>query len=207
MLEYKGFNYSSGIEISKKQRTNEINSWRSSIFRNVNENIDQSWKIFKKPKEYSRPWDVAKAEKTFVGSKFSGKIEPLKFDNQFENAAVSELIEPIQYPLYQNPYKMTKTVRSFIIKQKKSSDLFKSINHVRDRISKFFDDKKIKSELLISLEIDEEYNDWIEPAIKVFIDPQNFERAYELFDLLLDFSLEGVRKKDQRRFAITLEMK
>lgn len=129
-------------------------------------------------------------------------------DDRFllNQSGVSDILGRLpQPPLFQKPYKMTEIAHDFIRKQKRSIDLNKSLDKVSNRIFEFMKEQAIESEIIIDLEVDTEYDDWIEPRIRVLVEPSKFEQAYTLFDKLLDFSLKGIRKRETRRFIITLD--
>jgi len=111
-----------------------------------------------------------------------------------------------QPPVFQKPYKITEIAHDFIRKQKRSIDLNKSLDKVSNRILEFMKGRAIESEIIIDLEADTEYGDWIEPRIRVLVEPSKFEQTYKLFDKLLYFSLKGIRKRETKRFMITLDM-
>lgn len=116
-----------------------------------------------------------------------------------------DMLEPLPPPIYQKPYKITEVAHDFIRKQKKSFALNESLDKVSNRILEFMRAQAIKSEIIIDLEVDPEYGDWIEPKIQVLIELSKFEDAYELFGELLDFSLKGIRRKETKRFMITID--
>jgi len=112
----------------------------------------------------------------------------------------------LPHAVVQKPYEMNQIVRDFIKKQKRQLDLNKSLNTVSTRISEFMNRQGIKAKVVIDLETDTEYDDWTEPRIKVLVEPSELERVYGLFDRLLDFSLQHVRKREMKRFRITLDV-
>jgi len=120
-------------------------------------------------------------------------------------SGVSNILGPPQPPVYEKPYEITEVARRFIMKQKKSVDLNKNLNKVSNRILEFMNKQSIKSKVIIDLEVDAEYDDWIEPRIRVLVEPSKFEQAYELFKEILDFSLKEVHKRETERFMITLD--
>lgn len=122
-------------------------------------------------------------------------------------SGLTDTLGPLPSPIYQEPYKITEVAREFIRKQKKSFSLNESLDRVSNRILEFMADRSIESQIIIDLEVDPEYGDWIEPKIQVLIEPSKFEKAYGLFSELLEFTLKGVRRKETKRFMITIDTK
>lgn len=132
---------------------------------------------------------------------------PIDGDQLLAMSDQSGFVAPdiFRHVIVQKPYEMSQIVRDFIMKQKRQRDMDKSLDTVSTRISEFMKKQGIKAKILIDLETDTEYDDWAEPRIKVLVEPSEFERAYGLFDKLLNFSLQCVRKREMKRFRITLD--
>ncbi|MGD0495175.1 MAG: hypothetical protein ABSB28_03945 [Candidatus Bathyarchaeia archaeon] len=132
---------------------------------------------------------------------------PIDGDQLFAMSDQSGFVAPdiFRHVIIQKPYEMSQIVRDFIMRQKRQLDMNKSLDIVSTRISEFMKKQGIKAKILIDLETDTEYDDWAEPRIKVLVEPSEFERAYGLFDKLLNFSLQCVRRREMKRFRITLD--
>jgi hypothetical protein len=106
----------------------------------------------------------------------------------------------------QKPYEMSEVARDFINRQKRPIDLNRSLDVVSTRVSDFMKKHRITAKILIDTETDTEFDDWTEPRIKILVEQAKFERAYTLFDELLNYALQSVRKREMKRFRITLDV-
>lgn len=135
------------------------------------------------------------------------KIIGLNIQSVSNLTGLTDMVDPLPSPIYQKPYRITESAHDFIRKQKKSFALNESLDRVSNRILEFMRERCIESEIIIDLEVDPEYGDWIEPKIQVLVESSKFEKAYELLSQLLEFSLKGIRKKETKRFMITVDVK
>lgn len=123
-----------------------------------------------------------------------------------DQSEVSLILSRLPHPsAYLKPYRSTQTARDFIRKQKRPIALDASLDQVSSRIAEFMNRKAMKSEVIVDLEIDPEYDDWVEPRIKVLVEPSKLGEAYTLFEDLLGFALRDIRKRESKRFMITLD--
>lgn len=123
-------------------------------------------------------------------------------------APATSVIENLEYPI-KGPtsriFEISRDAEDFISKQKKSiqfrGDLFK----ISDRISEFLEKRRIQARVSIDLFTDPEYHDWTETMIKIGTREKQMKRMYALYDELLRYSLEGIRKRSLKKLAVAIE--
>jgi len=127
-------------------------------------------------------------------------------DNEFlYKSAISDILGLPLSPIFQRPYKITEAASNFIISEKRSKALEESLDRISSRISEFMKKQDIRTEIIIDLEVDTEYEDWIEPRIRILVESSKLEKSYSLFGNLLKYSLMGTRKREMKRIRITLD--
>lgn len=111
------------------------------------------------------------------------------------------LREYVGVPLYE----ITEEAESFIRKQKKAVRWREDLLAISSRASKFLNKEGVHARIAISLFIDPEYDDWIEPKIEIRVPKTELEKAYSVYDPLISESVKGIRKKTLRRLFLTIE--
>jgi len=101
-------------------------------------------------------------------------------------------------------YEISRAAEDFISRQKKSVKYKKEIFTVADRTVEFLGKKGIFANVLISLFVDPEYTNWIEPRIRIEVQKEALQKAYEVFTELLDYSFTDVSNKTLKKLVVTV---
>jgi hypothetical protein len=102
-------------------------------------------------------------------------------------------------------YEISRDAEDFINKQKKSVQLRKDITAISDRAMEFLNKEGIKAKVSVSLFTDPEYDDWIEPKIRIEVPENELARTYKIYNELLSCSFQKIRKRTLRRLLVTVE--
>lgn len=103
-------------------------------------------------------------------------------------------------------YHMTELITSFINKNKKTRRLRKPIDFISNKIYDYLITQKIRTEIIVDLEVDSEYDDWVEPVIKIMVDSSDFEKVYSLYDVMLSHSLKKLKGKISEKIMISVDI-
>jgi hypothetical protein len=103
------------------------------------------------------------------------------------------------------PCEITDVADAFIGKQKQSVKYRQEILLIADRITGFLSAKGIDAETCVDLFTDPEYSNWSEPKIQITVNKDALEKAYALFDEVLEFSFKGITQKTLKRLLVTID--
>ncbi|HLE75247.1 MAG TPA: hypothetical protein VI864_04290 [Candidatus Bathyarchaeia archaeon] len=110
---------------------------------------------------------------------------------------------PVRPTLAQR-YEISKAAEDFISRQKKSVKYKEEIFVVADRTVEFLGKKGILAKVVISLFVDPEYINWIEPRISVEVRKEDLQETYRLFTELLEYSLANISNKTLKKLVVTV---
>jgi len=117
-------------------------------------------------------------------------------------------VASLKYPRIAPPsriFEISRPADEFISKQKKSIQFRTDLIKISNRISEFLGKQGIQAKVSIDLFTDPEYSDWTEAKIKIDTPSAKLEKMYALYNEILGYSLEGVRKRVLKKLMISIE--
>lgn len=124
------------------------------------------------------------------------------------SAPATSAIEGLEYPKkvpVSRIFKISRDAEDFIAKQKKSIQFRGDLLKISDRISEFLEKRRFQAKVSIDLFIDPEYHDWTETMIKIGTREKEMKKMYALYDEILRYSLEGIKKRSLKKLAVAIE--
>ena len=123
---------------------------------------------------------------------------------RFATSAVTSLDYGGRF-LVRQVFEISRDADNFIERQRKAVQYRGDLLTISNKASEFLRKKGIEAKISIILFADPEYSDWVEPKIRIEVPKNEFEKAYDVYDSLLSYSLEGICNKTLRKLLVTIE--
>jgi hypothetical protein len=119
-------------------------------------------------------------------------------------SAMPELNDPRELPLAR-VYIISRDAESFINRQKNYLRFRRDIFTISDRASEYLSTKGIKAKISVSLFTYAEYEDWVEPKIRIEVPADELASTYSVYDQLLSYCFKGIRKRTMKQLFVAIE--
>lgn len=128
----------------------------------------------------------------------------LNLNDSAITSAIFGMNDPRQLPLV-HFYMISRDAELFINRQKNPLRFRKDITTISDRASEYLSREGIKAKISVSLFADPEYDDWIEPKIRIEVPKDELAKTYGIYNGLLSYCLQGIRRRTMKQLFVTIE--